>query len=103
MLTVLLNSLGCETLVSPTAEDALARLDRFEPRLMFVDVRLPGIDGVQFVEHVRSDSRLSRTPVYLMSAFDEPAFHAGDGFVPKPFDVDVVYDIVQREVFAAGS
>jgi hypothetical protein len=37
-----------------------------------------------------------------MSAFGEPEEHAGDGFVPKPFDVDRIAELVEREVFNHG-
>jgi twitching motility two-component system response regulator PilG len=96
IIGVVINSLGCETIMAPTAEDALDKLGEVEPNMMFVDVRLPGIDGVEFVDRIRKDSRFRDTPVYLMSAFAEPRRHAGDGFLPKPFDVDTLSDIVER-------
>jgi CheY-like chemotaxis protein len=100
IIAVLVNSLGCETVITTSAEEALEKLLSMEPRMMFVDVRLPGIDGVEFVARVRADSRLRFTPVYLMSAFGEPDEHAGDGFVPKPFDVDRITELVEREVLS---
>jgi two-component system OmpR family response regulator len=53
ILGLLVNSLGCETVVTTSAEEALDRIPDMEPCMMFVDVRLPGIDGVEFVERVR--------------------------------------------------
>ena len=98
IIAVVINSLGCETITALTAEDALDKLANVRPQMMFVDVRLPGIDGVEFVRRVREDGRFADTPVYLMSAFAEPRGHAGDGFLPKPFDVDQVSDLVERHV-----
>jgi CheY-like chemotaxis protein len=98
IIGVVINSLGCETILAGSAEDALAKLGNVEPEMMFVDVRLPGIDGVEFVQRIRQDSRFRKTPVYLMSAFAEPSDHAGDGFLPKPFDVDQLSDLVERYV-----
>jgi CheY-like chemotaxis protein len=103
IIAVVINSLGCETILAATAEDALARLGQVQPQMMIVDVRLPGIDGVEFVHRIRQDSRFKRTPVYLMSAFAEPSEHDGDGFLPKPFDVDQLSDIVERYVHPSGT
>jgi CheY-like chemotaxis protein len=98
VIGVVINSLGCESIMAATAEDALDRLGHLQPNMMFVDVRLPGIDGVEFVRRVRQDGRFSRTPVYLMSAFGEPSQHAGDGFLAKPFDIEHLSDIIERHV-----
>lgn len=98
IITVVINSLGCETVTAGTAEEGLEKLNSLRPDMMFVDVRLPGIDGVEFVQRVREDSRFKATPVYLMSAFGEPATHPGDGFLPKPFDVDQLSELVERHV-----
>ncbi len=98
VIAVVVSSLGCETVLAESAEDALEKLGDVEPRMMLVDVRLPGIDGVEFVRRIRRDRRFVRTPVYLMSAFGEPEAHGGDGFLPKPFDIDQLSDIVERTV-----
>lgn len=98
IIAVVINSLGCETTTACTAEEALDKLAGISPQMMIVDVRLPGIDGVEFVRRVRQDGRFADTPVYLMSAFGEPAKHDGDGFLAKPFDVDQLSDLVERFV-----
>jgi CheY-like chemotaxis protein len=96
IISVVINSLGCEAVTALTAEDALDKLDSRQPRMMLVDVKLPGINGVEFVQRVREDERFRATPIYLMSAYAEPAQHAADGFLPKPFDVDHLSDVVER-------
>jgi CheY-like chemotaxis protein len=98
IIAIVINSLGCETVIAATAEEALEQLAVVIPRMMFVDVRLPGIDGVEFVRRIKNDARLANIPVYLMSAFGEPPNHEGDGFLPKPFDVDQLSDLIERHI-----
>jgi CheY-like chemotaxis protein len=98
IISVVINSLGLETVTATNAEEGLEKLGDLDPSMMLVDVRLPGLSGVEFVDRVRGDSRYAEVPVYLMSAFEEPKGHSGDGFLPKPFDVDQVSDLVERVV-----
>lgn len=98
IIAVVINSLGCETVIAATAEEALEQLAVVIPQMMFVDVRLPGIDGVEFVRRIKEDARFAKTPVYLMSAFGEPPHHNGDGFLAKPFDVDQLSDLIERNI-----
>jgi two-component system phosphate regulon response regulator PhoB len=99
VIAVIVSSLGCETVLALSAEEALLKLPNIEPKMMLVDVRLPGIDGIEFVRRMREDRRYSAVPIYLMSAFAEPPMHAGDGFVPKPFDIDRLSDLVEHNVY----
>lgn len=50
-----------------SAESALDRLDAVEPDVILLDVRLPGMDGIEFLELIRD--RGVETPVVLMSSY----------------------------------
>ncbi len=96
IIAIIARGLGRDTITVPDAETALALLPSVRPTMMLVDVRLPGIDGIEFVRRIKEDEELSETPVLLMSAYGEPSAHVGDGFVPKPFDVDQLSDVIER-------
>ena len=76
-----------------TAE-ALAQIERLLPDLVLLDMMMPGGSGLDVLERVRSDPRISRTPVVIVSAFasDGDRVKARDagasGFIGKPFDPD---------------
>jgi two-component system response regulator AtoC len=57
---------GYEPLLAPSGEEALSRLDEFEPALMLLDVRLPGRSGPQLLEEFRA--RRPEMPVVMMTA-----------------------------------
>jgi putative two-component system response regulator len=65
---------------------ALAREDR--PDLVVLDVMLPGLSGIEVLEELRTDSRLSSIPVVVITAWSHAELDAqvagADRFVSKP-------------------
>jgi len=41
------------------------------PGLIYLDVNLPGIDGLQVLKQIRSDARFQHIPVVMMTSLDE--------------------------------
>ncbi|HLA82794.1 MAG TPA: response regulator [Thermoleophilia bacterium] len=93
LVVLVLQDLGYETLAAPDAETAAGILAFRRPDLIITDVRLPGTDGVELTRHIKAAPPLQSTPVLLISAYEPPS-HAGDGFLPKPFDIDGLTDFV---------
>jgi DNA-binding NtrC family response regulator len=79
-------------------EDALARLDDLRPDAVVLDIRLPGIDGLAVLAHIRSSDALADVGVVLCSAHATAAAAdaaRGDrrtSFVAKPFHPDRLID-----------
>jgi two-component system cell cycle response regulator DivK len=64
-----------------------------KPRLVLMDIQLPGMDGVTALGKMREDPATARIPVVAMTAsvmkedrerFDKAGF---DGFIMKPIEV----------------
>ena len=96
LLADLLTPLGFEISAAGSGEEALARLDSIKPDLVILDLRMPGMDGLELTRHLRA-RRGESIRILLMSAsvltFNrDDAFAAGcDDFLPKPFrEVDLV-------------
>ena len=83
-----------------SAEAALRAFDREEPALLFTDVRMPGIDGLDLLERIKR--RHPGLPVVVMSAYTDlpstvAAFHRGAfDYLPKPFDLDAAVEMARR-------
>ncbi len=62
------------------------------PRMVFLDLNLPGMDGFQFLEWLRKEPAVSRLPVVVLAGSHYPpdisrAYRLGaDAFVTKPND-----------------
>ncbi len=92
LLTVLLSANGYAVRTVASAELALELLETYAPCLILVDIRLPGIDGLELVRRLRADPRhRDRTIVAVtasaMKGDEANALAAGcDAYVAKPID-----------------
>ncbi len=83
------------------ARQALAALeDEPAPDLVFTDVRMPGMDGLAFLDALKA--RHPDLPVIVMSAYTDIASTAGafrggaHEFLSKPFDLDEAVALAER-------
>ncbi len=97
---VLFTTEGYDVRTATDAQEALAVLETFRPRLILMDIQLPGMDGLELTRRLKSDP-LTRNVIivavtaYAMKGDEERALSAGcDGYVPKPIDTHVLPDVV---------
>jgi two-component system cell cycle response regulator DivK len=89
----ILNHAGYDTLEAQTAEDGLALARARHPSVVLMDVQLPGMDGVQALDRLRSDPETRDIPVVAVTAFamsdDRRRLLAAgfDEYVEKPLDI----------------
>ncbi|HLY30240.1 MAG TPA: response regulator [Ktedonobacterales bacterium] len=94
----LLGEFEVETVTS--AEDALEHLDHLSgpdrPDCLVVDVRMPGLNGVQLVRILRGDPETAQIPLIILSAYaqDEDVlrgmFAGVDQYLAKPFNLETL-------------
>jgi signal transduction histidine kinase/DNA-binding NarL/FixJ family response regulator len=91
VLRDLLAPLGFTLAEAAGGAEALAVVPALQPDLVFLDLRMPGIDGLELARRLREREGGSRLRIVAMSAsvlsFDrQEAFASGcDDFLPKPF------------------
>lgn len=72
------------------------------PDLILLDILLSGEDGREICKRLKSEERIKHIPVIMLSAHSEAnkiADSSGaDDFLEKPFDVDVLIDMVQKHL-----
>ena len=92
LLAFLLTSKGYAVRTAANADEALAVLRDFQPRLILMDLQLPGIDGLTLTRQIKADPRTSgilivAATAYAMKGDEEKARAAGcDGYITKPID-----------------
>ena len=90
MLSFSLTRAGFQVWESPSAEDALRRLEGTLPSLVVLDWMLPGLSGVDLAKRLRRDQHTADLPIIMLTARGEEAdklksFDAGiDDYVTKP-------------------
>jgi CheY-like chemotaxis protein len=96
-----------ESLVGVRAEVAgdglavLASVQRERPRMILLDLMMPGLDGLQVTRHLKGDPVTASIPIVAVSAMAraddrEAALAAGcDDFVRKPFELDDLEAVIR--------
>ncbi len=92
LVRVVLARAGYDVRTASDATEALAVLERFRPRLILMDLQLPGMDGLELTRRLKADPATRDTVIlavtaYAMKGDDQKALAAGcDGYVAKPID-----------------
>jgi DNA-binding NtrC family response regulator len=96
---------GHEVITADSAEDCLTRLERESPDLVVLDVRMPGMDGLEALGKILE--RHPRMPVVLNSAFssyrDNFLSWTADAYLVKSSDVGPLRSTVRRLLEGAGA
>jgi CheY-like chemotaxis protein len=51
---------------------AMLALNTTLPRVIFLDINMPGVDGFEVLAYLRRDPRLDETPVIVVTSDDQP-------------------------------
>jgi CheY-like chemotaxis protein len=92
LVKVLLMKEGYAIQTAGDAEEALKALQNFTPRLILMDIQLPGMDGLTLTRKLKSEPgtrgiKVVALTAYAMKGDEEKARAAGcDGYIAKPID-----------------
>jgi chemosensory pili system protein ChpA (sensor histidine kinase/response regulator) len=97
---LLLTDAGYQATAIASAREALQRLPEVAPDLILLDMSMPGMDGPQFLTHLRATPQWRHVPVVLTTgrAAAEVARDIGCDVLTKPFTEKALLDVVQRLV-----
>jgi len=106
--TVVETLLGVRAEVAGDGLAVLASVERERPRVILLDLMMPGLDGFQVTRHLKANPATASIPIVAVSAMARPddretALAAGcDDFVRKPFELDDLEAVI-RTYLEAGS
>lgn len=89
---------GYDVLTAENGKDALELLanTREKPNAILLDVSMPIMDGIQFMEIFRKDETLNTIPVIVMSAYGDALIKGGVANLAKPFETKVLLDLIKE-------
>ena len=93
---------GHEVLLAEDGFDALAKINDYQPDLVFCDILMPRLDGYQTCAIIKRNARFSSIPVVMLSSKDG-VFDKARGrmvgsqeYLTKPFTKDQLLHAVQQ-------
>jgi CheY-like chemotaxis protein len=108
LVKVLLSSEGYDVRTAMNAEEAVQVLGTFRPRLILMDIQLPGMDGLTLSRRLKSDPLTRDILIVALTAYamvgdEEKALAAGcDGYLSKPIDTRTLSQVVRDYLSRAG-
>ena len=93
---------GVEILTAVNGEEALQMVRAAGPRLVFLDVMMPKMDGFEVCQAIKSDAHTAGTFVVLLTAKGQDVDHlrgqqvGADVYMTKPFDPDELVRLAEK-------
>ena len=100
-VTRVVRSLGRSVTSAARGDEALELARTLRPRLLLLDVLMPGIDGTELCQTLRGDTALSALPIILLSAMgnrlEQVADQAGaTDCLAKPLSIGAIKALVEK-------
>lgn len=106
LLSKLLNKLGFKVREATNGEEAIAVWEEWQPHLIWMDMRMPVLDGYQATRWIKEQLSGQATAIIALTAsvFEEErsvVLSAGcDDFVRKPFRQEVIVEKIEQHLGA---
>jgi len=97
-----LRQAGFEVVLAEDGFDALAKISDHQPKVIFVDIMMPRLDGYQTCALIKQNPKLKATPVIMLSSKDGVFDRArgrlagSDRYLTKPFTKEALIDTVNQ-------
>lgn len=91
-LSIMLGHVGIECIALNDTLSLLDIIDKKDPRVILLDVNMPGRDGLEVCREIRSNPKYDRVKIIMLTAMGSEedlrrGFEAGaDEYILKPFD-----------------
>jgi len=101
---IFLRQAGFDVILAEDGFDALAKISDHQPKVIFVDIMMPRLDGYQTCALIKQHPRLKSTPVIMLSSKDGVFDRArgrlagSDRYLTKPFTKEALIDAVNEYV-----
>jgi CheY-like chemotaxis protein len=100
LVSFILAKTGYDVHIAADAVEAMAMVAELSPKLIMMDLQLPGMDGLELTRRLKANAPTRQIIIIALTAYamkgdEERAREAGcDGYVSKPIDTRALPGIV---------
>jgi CheY-like chemotaxis protein len=104
LTSFLLVAEGYDVHTAVDGPEAIEKVGSVAPRLILMDLQLPGIDGLEVTRRLKGNPATAHIPVVALTAYamkgdDRKAIEAGcEGHIAKPIDTRTFTGIVRKHL-----
>ena len=105
----LLKKEGCEVITAIDGFEALSKIADHNPRIIFVDIMMPRLDGYQTCALIKHNQKFKNTPVIMLSSKDGLFDRArgrivgSEQYLTKPFTKEELLGAIDQHVLNKAS
>lgn len=104
LVTFLVKAAGYDVDTAQDADSAQAAIKANPPKLILMDLQLPGVDGLELTRRLKADPqtrgiKIIAVTAYAMKGDQEKAIAAGcDDYVTKPVDTRALPQLIAKHI-----
>lgn len=99
---IFLSGAGFQVITAANGYDALSKITEENPDMIFIDVLMPKLDGLQTCQIIKKNEEFKDTPIVFLSSKDGEFDKArgmlvgADGYLTKPFKKEEIIQAVKK-------
>ncbi len=107
VLRVFLTTAGYEPAEGVDGTEGLAKARELRPDLILLDVRMPGLDGIEVCRGLKESPVTTHIPVIFVTAVEDAALNrlafqaGGDAWLTKPFRREALLALIEATLASA--
>lgn len=98
------NTFGYDVITAVDGDNALTILQKTVPDLILLDVMMPGRDGYEICNEIKSNPKLAKVPIVLFTAKPQQKerlksnyeFIAADDYILKPYEPEDLLEKIKK-------
>lgn len=83
-------------------KDKDSKRQQATPYILFLDIRMPRMDGIDLLRHIKKDKNLSKMPVIMITSTEDPetiklCYKLGcNNYITKPIDYNKFDEVIRH-------
>ncbi|MDX1608458.1 MAG: response regulator [Candidatus Spechtbacterales bacterium] len=92
LFQVAISNADMDVILAPNADKGFEKLRKEKPDLLVLDLLLPGKNGIEILEEMRSDESIKNIPVIIFSSLDK------DEYIDKLKELNIVDFVIKSDI-----